>query len=284
MEGLITGIGMNDTIPIFELRAADGRKPQIQLEAKLALRIVGRRRCIGYRLPTPGAPLEPCPADERDITGSQCEACVARAAILPCLRCRGDRCRNLLIRPSCVQPANHAVYLAAFSPGVYKVGVARWTRQQERLIEQGARAALIVGRADGLLARRMEDHIRMCGIPDRLDHYSILESLSEPTRSDVLLGELHLQERNLRRRLIDEPWLPTSHAVDLPTPYQLHERPDLLRPQHGFGVAGAIVGVAGQIAFVAREGARIAALPLRDLIGFDIEHNEDPGSYQMTLK
>lgn len=72
-----------------------------------------------------------------------------------CVRCTGD-CDLPL--ESCRE--EHAVYLAAFAPETFKVGVTRSWRLETRLREQGAdRAAHLRTVADGRIARRIETDI-----------------------------------------------------------------------------------------------------------------------------
>ncbi len=80
-----------------------------------------------------------------------------------CARCTGN-C-NLPI-PNCKE--THAVYIAAFSPSIFKVGVTRMPRLITRLREQGARkAAHIETVSDGRTARQIERKIAS-GMKDRV--------------------------------------------------------------------------------------------------------------------
>jgi hypothetical protein len=70
----------------------------------------------------------------------------------PCARCRGD-----CDKPVDACDEEHAVYLAAFAPDTFKVGVTRRWRLEERLREQGAdRAAHVRTTVDGRVARQVE--------------------------------------------------------------------------------------------------------------------------------
>src|ERR1035437_9835934 len=161
MDGHLTGVGWREKKLNFELRTPDDKKSLVAVSVgdEVAIEVTRERSCIGYRAPDSGS-LTPCPHGEKSISASQCLDCLTDAHILPCLRCTGERCANPLRRGDCVQPENHAVYLAAFGPGIFKVGVARWERRFERLAEQGARLALIVARDDGQQVRRVESQFR----------------------------------------------------------------------------------------------------------------------------
>lgn len=81
--------------------------------------------------------------------------CVDHTDRWACARCIGDCSRPL---PACRE--EHAIYLAAFAPDRFKVGVTRSWRLQTRLYEQGAdRAAHLRTVPDGRIARQVEADI-----------------------------------------------------------------------------------------------------------------------------
>lgn len=75
----------------------------------------------------------------------------------------------------------HVVYLAAFGPGMVKVGISHHQRIYDRWCEQGALAAAIIGRApDAYTAREMEV---WCGdkakLPEQVNKNRKIEMLSK---------------------------------------------------------------------------------------------------------
>ncbi len=103
---------------------------------------LGERRCAGT---IDGSTHHTCPADDAPY-------CSRHRSTWACARCTGDCSKPL---PACDE--EHAVYLAAFAPDTFKVGVTRSWRLETRLREQGAdRAAHIRTVADGRRARRIE--------------------------------------------------------------------------------------------------------------------------------
>ncbi len=78
--------------------------------------------------------------------------CPQHTEYWPCAVCTGECTKPL---PNCEKP--HALYLAAFAPDLFKVGVTKRTRLVDRLREQGAdRAAHLQNFPDGRLARQRE--------------------------------------------------------------------------------------------------------------------------------
>lgn len=94
---------------------------------------------------------------EEDGVHTRCENpaapyCTQHETVWQCAICRGDCSKPL---PACDEP--HAIYLAAFAPDIFKVGVTREWRLVERLTEQGAdRGVLLNTVSDGRIARQRE--------------------------------------------------------------------------------------------------------------------------------
>jgi hypothetical protein len=284
VNGLCTGAGWREGGLALELRQdQEHTLHPLQPGEELAIKITGQRRCIGFRPPA-GESLEPCPKEVVGISAAQCDECFANALILPCLRCDGERCRNPARRPVCVQPDNHAVYLASFGHGILKVGVARWERRNERVAEQGARAALIVARDDGQIVRRVEQMIRKTGIPDRIPAQAKLGALTQRGVRPELEAELLDALTGLRRR-VRAKWLAEPEVVDLDTPQVLSHRPRLLSPAPGLAIRGTIRLVIGQSVIIDSDSGELVALEASSLDGYTIEGLDDSehGSGQVAL-
>ena len=273
MQGLCTGSGWHEGQYAIEIRGEQkGRRP-IRVGENLSFVVEGPRSCIGYRPPQASASLLPCPEDQKDISSSQCDKCFQRAEILPCLRCDGERCRNPERRSFCVQPENHAVYLASFGREMPKVGVARWTRREERVREQGARMALVVARDDGQMVRRLESEINKLGVPDRYTSSQKLQALVQSRTPEGELLEELLSTLALLRHRIRGPWIEPEKIV-FPEPLQLHYRPDLQLAAPGLVVRGTVQDIQGQLLFIQGEGDMIA-LDGGSLQGYSIRSATD---------
>ncbi|MGZ4926013.1 MAG: DUF2797 domain-containing protein, partial [Halobacteriota archaeon] len=106
----------------------------------------GRRTCIGtwqadvYR---------PCDSEVVPVCGS-CQEFNA------CAICTGTCLKD---EKTCLE--EHAVYIAMFRPDIFKIGVTKATRLDDRLREQGADVAAVADYVlDGELARRRERELQ----------------------------------------------------------------------------------------------------------------------------
>ena len=269
VEGLVTGAGWREEGLSLELRLSSLEKElhSLHIGSILAFSIDAPRNCIGYR--PPGAQsLIPCPDSATGISSTQCPSCFEKALILPCLRCTGERCRNPARRESCVRPDNHALYLASFAPGVIKVGVTRWERRQERLAEQGARAAIICGRDDGQMVRRAESQIKRLGVPDRLQPREKLRLLT--VACDVAQMEQELVEvlAGLKRRM-HASWI-EPEQIPMPSIDVLSSVPRLLEPKPGMALRGEVMAISGQTLLVRNDSNEIVALEVTSLAGYQM--------------
>ena len=120
-----------------------------------SLRCLPRRRCIG-RFDLATSEKSVCPLNVEllpDSKETMCPACIEATGFNPSFYYADfvspqQRAYNL---------TPHFVYLAYFSPSHVKAGISNAARGRARLLEQGARAARIVGRfANADEARRLE--------------------------------------------------------------------------------------------------------------------------------
>jgi hypothetical protein len=273
---------------------------------EIALAADGPRRCIGA-MPPGAEHRQRCPDQAEIEHGEQCERCIQLSQLLPCMICTGERCANPARRKSCIQPANHAVYLAAYAPNMLKVGVARWERRTERLAEQGARAALIIGRADGREARQLESAIKWLGagrrkrgldagsahrherdsqaVPDRLSPSERLAAWSSPFDIPSLQEELALRLTALKRRVPSYAWLPEAEPVELPPLPTLAWQPRLLAADDKLRLRGTIVGCYGQTLIVENDLDELVALLPEKLAGLRLRELDlgEQGEEQISL-
>lgn len=160
-EIVLAGFGYDDNGPHLKLNDIDESKRYLfpVLGRTFSLKRLEKRYCIGpFDLATFEAKC--CPmkvellADSKD---TMCPACTEETGFNPSFYFATtispqQRAYNL---------TPHFVYMAYFAPGFVKVGISSETRGVERLLEQGARAAAIIGRFESADAAR-ELEARMC--------------------------------------------------------------------------------------------------------------------------
>ena len=117
----------------------------LPLSGSLSLGI-GRRTCIGT---WQAGVYRPCDSEEVPVCGS-CQEFNA------CAICTGTCLKD---EKTCLE--EHAVYIAMFRPDIFKIGVTKASRLDDRLREQGADVAAVADYVlDGELARRRERELQ----------------------------------------------------------------------------------------------------------------------------
>lgn len=184
--------------------------------------------------------------------------CPAHDDDWPCASCRGqcdlpiEACRE-----------EHAIYLAAFAPSTFKVGVTRLERLPTRLREQGAdRGAHLQAVSNGRLARRIETELAE-GVPDRVPVDAKVAGLHRPV------------DRRAWEALLDHYDLIRTFEFD----YALALTEQPVRETL---LTGTVVGTQGRLLVLDRTGGRYA-VDLRDLVGFDVTAGASDRELQANL-
>ena len=157
----------------------------------------------------------------------------------------------------------HAVYLAAFAPDAFKVGVTRSWRLATRLEEQGAdRAAHVHTVSDGRIAREVEAEIA--------------RSVGDQVRAATKLSGLH--------RTVDEAaWEALLEDFRVIERFEFDYGLDLdERPVHETLLTGRIVGTKGRL-LVLERGGTTYAVDMRDLVGYELAEGPDERARQASL-
>ncbi len=203
------------------------------------------RHCAGV-----GVPDNHTPCDR--ATAPYCEE---HASTWICALCTGTCLKDEM---DCDEP--HAVYLAAFAPTTFKVGVTKEWRLETRLREQGAdRGARIHVVPDGRIARELEAEIAST-VPDRVS----------------VSTKLH----GLARSVDDAAWESLCSRFDPDERFTFEYGFDLSVPPIPETIAtGTVVGTKGR-ALVLDHAGSTYAVDMRDLVGYEIE----PGSIDRELQ
>jgi hypothetical protein len=171
--------------------------------------------------------------------------CPDHASTWVCARCTGTCLKDEM---DCV--ADHAVYLAAFAPDTFKVGVTKVDRLETRLREQGAdRAAHLRTVENGRIAREIEAELAE-SIPDR-----------------VRVGT---KRRGLGRSVDDAAWRDLLAEFAPLGTFALDYGLDLAeRPVDETLATGDVRGTKGRL-LVLDHGGSTYAVDCRDLVGYDV--------------
>jgi len=234
---------------------------------------------VGYR-PTPdpallvahGGPVERVSLESGTELGyalgdRHCAGVIRNGNHIPCDRSRAPRCRRHehVFDESTLRErdGDHAVYLAAFAPATFKVGITRRDRLETRLREQGAdRGAHVLTVPDGDTARDREEEIGR-DLPQRVRVATKVDGMGrdiDETAWRALLDEYDPIER-----------FGLDYGFSLDTP----PVPETL-------AAGIVVGVQGRVLLLDCDGTPYA-VDLRDLVGFELRQEPETRARQSSL-
>lgn len=175
-----------------------------------------------------------------------------------CARCTGTCLKDEM---DCYE--EHAVYIAAFAPNTFKVGVTKSWRLETRLREQGAdRAAHIHTVSNGQIARELEAEIAE-QLVDRVRTGAKVAALASEV--DESAWEDVIAEFDV----IDE--FGFGYGLGLET-----------RPVRETIASGTVIGVKGRL-FILENGGTTYAVDMRDLVGYELEEEATDRSLQSSL-
>lgn len=176
----------------------------------------------------------------------------------PCARCTGNCAMPL---EACHE--EHVVYLAAFAPSIFKVGVTRTWRLERRLEEQGAdRAVRIRTVPNGRKARSIEADLAT----DLTDRVTVASKIYGLHRSvDVDSWE------SLLKGFQVEASFDFSYGFDLDR-----------QPVAETLLRGEVIGTKGRILVLERDGTTYA-VDMRDLLGYELTRSKLHSERQSSL-
>ncbi|WP_408960070.1 DUF2797 domain-containing protein [Natrinema sp. 74] len=184
--------------------------------------------------------------------------CEYHASTWVCARCTGTCLKDEM---DCYEA--HAVYIAAFAPDTFKVGVTREWRLETRLREQGAdRAAHIHTVSNGRIARELEAEIAT-QLTDRVRTRSKVAALAPAVDEDA--WESALAEFDVIDRF------DFDYGFDLAA-----------QPVRETIASGTVVGVKGRL-LVLENGGTTYAVDMRDLVGYDVTAGTADRNLQSSL-
>jgi hypothetical protein len=158
-------------------------------ENKVSFECDEKKICIGY--PDENDRIISCDEERRIKKGFQCWQCMHRDKLLKCVSCKGTECVNKKAREYC-QNNKHILYLALYTNDFIKVGTTNADRASTRLLEQGAKEAIIVAKFNSQMeAKFYENKIsKELGIPERTNKKVQISAI----KCDVNSGEKFLRK------------------------------------------------------------------------------------------
>jgi hypothetical protein len=177
-----------------------------------------------------------------------------------CAKCTGTCLKDEM---DCIEP--HVVYLAAFAPDTFKVGVTKEWRLETRLREQGAdRGARLTTVPDGRIAREREAEIAET-IPDRVRVPTKRAGLHRSVDADAWAELLSSYD------VADEDRFTFDYGFDLRD-----------QPVAETIAAGTVRGTKGRLVVLDRVGTTYA-VDLRDLVGHEVTPEATSRDLQASL-
>jgi hypothetical protein len=186
--------------------------------------------------------------------------CAQHASTWVCAKCTGTCLKDEM---DCVEP--HAIYLAAFAPDVFKVGVTKEWRLETRLREQGAdRGALLAVVSDGRIAREREAEIAT----------EISDRIRVPTKRAGLHRDV---DETAWNALLSEFDVDAADRFDFDYDLGLTDRPVAETI-----ATGTVRGVQGRLLVLDHAGSTYA-VDLRDLVGHEAAPEATTRDVQASL-
>ena len=247
--GYETGAGTDRPAALLVARDGAVEREPLAPGRELAYTL-GERRCAGA---LDGADHLAC----EEPTAPYCES---HDSTWVCARCTGT---CLKAEMDCHQ--EHAVYLAAFAPETFKVGVTKRPRLRTRLREQGAdRGAHLYTVADGRIAREIEAELAAeVPLPD---------AVRVPTKVD-----------GMAREVDGAAWERLLEGFDVRETYEFDYGLDLeAAPVAETLASGTVRGTKGRVLVLERAGGAFA-VDMRDLVGYELREGSSSRELQSSL-
>jgi hypothetical protein len=247
--GYDTGVGRAGTAALLVSRSGAVEREPLPVGRELAYAL-GERRCAGA---VDGGEHVPCDSP----TAPYCES---HDSTWICARCSGT---CLKAEMDCHR--EHVVYLAAFAPATFKVGVTGRPDPTVRLREQGADRGAIVRRVEnGRIAREIESEIaRSTPVPDLV------------RVSEKITGIGQSVDAAPWKRLLAGFEVERTHEFEYGIDLEAAPIPETL-------AAGTVFGTKGRVLLLRRDG-EVFAVDMRSLVGHELRDGTDSRRLQSSL-
>lgn len=265
---LLTNVGFSrNEKPILLLQSNEafveldpiGRSITLQFDMK-------QRFCVGWRDITSGERFF-CPNHHPvEAKYEQCSACQKRTGFNPAFY----HSSTISAQQEARNQEPHLLYLAHFGPGVIKVGISLAARANSRLLEQGARTALVLDTFPSAhIARQYEAQIAAIpGIAETVQQRKKTELLFQSYDPDAgtkeLISTKSLIEQKLGKSFTGNDYLRLDTIYFPHTPPRLVEAYDL---SDNHMISGTAIGMVGSV-LCCRQGDLVLCLALKKHVGY----------------
>ena len=233
-----------------------------------------QRYCTGW-YDMRASESHPCP-DAASIAEKydQCSACQQRTGFNPAFY----NASSVSSQQEDRNQEPHILYLAHFGKGITKVGISHAARGDARLLEQGARSAIILDTfPTALVARQYEAKIAaMPGIAETIQLRKKILSLSQSYNQ----ADAHAELQSVRTNV--ELALKTSFSEGAPRSfddiYFPSDTPDLSQSfdtSNHSGISGHITGMLGPLLFSTQDDTPLF-LPIKKYTGYNVTLSYTP--------
>jgi hypothetical protein len=281
---LLTNVGFaRDQTPCISLQKNGEFLDISPLGKTLTLRFdTGERFCVGWRDITTGERFV-CPENQTvESKYEQCSACQKRTGFNPAFYhatsvSDQQEARNL-------EP--HLLYLAHFGPGTVKVGISHAARGNSRLLEQGARSAIVLETFPSAhIARQYEAKIAaLPGIAETIQLRKKITSLLQPYNTSAAASEL-TEVRERIEKIIGSKFK-QDEVLHLDDVFFPNEKPSLSDAydctEHGF-ISGKVTGMLGSVLFCTHQDTPVF-LPLKKLVGYSVTLSDDEATIPLPAR
>jgi len=239
IERLFVGYSFDQIGPhfIFDDINTKSREKMYFDNVTLSIKKLDRRLCIGtYDLNT--FTTEPCSDQNRldtQVKENHCDRCQYKIGFNPAFY----NTSSISPQQEKYNATPHVVYMAYFSSSYIKVGIASEKRCSIRLLEQGARAAVILDKfPNAYMARQLESEL--CSKPD------IIEVLSSDAKLKLLVNENYdfKKAKEVLKNMIEMYYnkASTNQIKDL-SPYYFYGKiyPEISEMHKVIGSMGSII-------------------------------------------
>lgn len=267
---LLSNVGFDrDEKPFITLQQNAAFYTLSPLEKQLTITIdTSQRFCTGWRDITKGERF-PCPTNTPlDAKYEQCPVCQRKTGFNPAFY----HATSVSSQQEEWNQQPHILYLAYFSPNIVKVGITLAARGNSRLLEQGARSALVLETFPSAhIARQYE--AKIATLPDFVETVLLskkIEALHAPYATEnadqTLQDKRQAMEKSLETTFTHNPIL---HLDSFFFPNGVPLLSEAFNCQDMAKISGQVRGMLGSLLFCEQQDTSLF-LPLKKFVGYHL--------------